>query len=312
MKRDFDFMGRMKIWFAISAVLLTLAALGMGVRGLKLGIEFDKGTSFEIAKAKNMTVESVRDEMKRQGLSHAVIQPINRGSQMLIRTKTLSSSEQIKVKDQLAKKFKVDEKAITIQSVGPAWGEEIRQSAYRALFAAIIGLLVYITIRFDFKMAVGAIAAIFHDLSITAGIYALVGREVNPNTIAALLTILGYSLYDTIVVFHRIKENSAGIGKETYTSMVNRSVNQVFVRSINTAVTTMITVTAILLLGGETLKDFAFALFVGLAASSYSSIFVATPIMTLLKELEAANKTLRRKYGRQEKAARELATAAAK
>lgn len=311
MRFNIDFIGRTKIWFAVSATVIVLGLVGIGVRGLNFGIDFKGGTSFEVKQTKEMTVPALRSELDSLGIDNAIIQPVS-GNQMLVRTQATSAEEQAKVKSEIAERFKVKPSEINVQSVGPGWGKEITNAALRALMIALGGLLVYISLRFEFKMAVAAIAALVHDLLVTAGIYALVGREVNPNTIAALLTILGYSLYDTIVVFHRIKENAPAISKETYSSMVNRSVNQVLIRSINTTMTVILPVTSILLLGGQTLKDFAFALFVGVASGTYSSIFVATPILALWKEREPEYQVMRRKYGSTASKAGKVTAAAVK
>ncbi|MCL5292264.1 MAG: protein translocase subunit SecF [Actinobacteria bacterium] len=301
MNFNIDFIGRIKIWFAISATVILIGMVGLGARGLNFGIDFKGGTSFEVKTSKEVTVAKMREELKRLGIDNAVVQPVS-GNQMLVRTRDISADEQAKVKNDIAQHFGVKPSEINVQSVGPGWGREITNAAVQALVLALAGLLVYISFRFEFKMAVAAIGALVHDILITIGIYALVGREVNPNTIAALLTILGYSLYDTIVVFHRIKENGGTMAKETYSAMVNRSINQVLIRSINTTMTVILPVGAILFLGGETLKDFAFALFIGIASGAYSSIFVATPLLTLWKEREPQNQVLRRKYGAQENA----------
>ena len=310
MKFDIDFIGRTKIWFAISATVILIGLVGLGAKGLNFGIDFKGGTSFEVKMSKPIGVLDARHELKKLGLENAIVQPVGK-NQMLIRTQAIGADEQAKVKRDISDRFGVKPGEINVQSVGPGWGQEITNAALRALAVAIGGLLVYISLRFEFKMAVAAIVALVHDILITIGIYALVGREVNPNTIAALLTILGYSLYDTIVVFHRIKENSAKMAKETYSSMANRSINQVLIRSINTTMTTILPVTAILFLGGETLKDFAFALFIGIASGAYSSIFVATPLLALWKEREPQYQVLRRKYGAKKRSGADDALAAA-
>jgi SecD/SecF fusion protein len=215
----------------------------------------------------------------------------------LIKSKNLSKETQKNVLGVFESNFGIKEVRY-IQSVGPGWGVHVTRAAITALILSLGSLLIYISIRFEYKMAVSAIIALFHDILITIGIYALVGKEVTPNTIAALLTILGYSLYDTIVVFHRILENSTRIGKRTYSVMVNDSINQVLVRSLNTTFTTLLPVIALLSFGGETLKDFAFALFVGVASGAYSSIFTASPILAVWKEKEPKYKSLRKRIER--------------
>ncbi|TET52818.1 MAG: protein translocase subunit SecF, partial [Actinobacteria bacterium] len=201
-----------------------------------------------------------------------------------------------KVVKAISAQYKVEDEQF--EQVGPGWGAEITRRALWALVLSLVGLLIYISFRFEFKMAVAAIVALLHDIAVTIGIYSLVGRDVAPATIAALLTILGYSLYDTIVVFHKVGENTAKIGKESYGSMVNRSLNQVLMRSINTSITSLLPVFAILFFGGETLKDFAFALAIGMISGVYSSLMVASPLLVFWKEKEAYYGNLKRKYAR--------------
>jgi preprotein translocase subunit SecF len=178
---------------------------------------------------------------------------------------------------------------INEQDVGPTWGKTISRKMIIGLVVFLILVTLYISIRFEPKMAVGALVALTHDLIITAGVYALVGREVTPETVIAILTILGYSLYDTVVIFDKVKENAesaALVAKETYSGVVNISLNQTFMRSVNTSLVVLLPIGSLLLFGGQTLKDFAFALFVGVASGTYSSIFVAAPVLALLKERE--------------------------
>lgn len=291
----FDFIGRKRLWFAISGIIILVGLLALIVRGLNFGIEFKGGTSFDLRLRKPAQVREIREAISPLGLGKSVIQPVGRpgDNEVLIRTRALSEGEQARVIETLDNKWGVDRRAVEIQTVGPGWGANVTQAALIALGLSFAALLVYISWRFEFKMAVSALVALFHDLLITVGIYALVGKEVTPNTVAALLSILGYSLYDTIVVFHRVLENSPRIGRRTYSTMINDSINEVFVRSINTSLTTLLPVTALLFLGGEVLRDFAFALFVGITSGAYSSIFTASPILTVWKESEPRYKALR-------------------
>lgn len=291
----FDFIGRKRLWFAISGIIILVGLLALIVRGLNFGIEFKGGTSFDLRLRKSAQVGEIREAISPLGLGKSVIQPVGRpgDNEVLIRTRALSEGEQARVIETLDNKWGVDRRAVEIQTVGPGWGANVTQAALIALGLSFAALLVYISWRFEFKMAVSALVALFHDLLITVGIYALVGKEVTPNTVAALLSILGYSLYDTIVVFHRVLENSPRIGRRTYSTMVNDSINEVFVRSINTSLTTLLPVTALLFLGGEVLRDFAFALFVGITSGAYSSIFTASPILTVWKESEPRYRALR-------------------
>ncbi len=292
---SFDFIGRKWLWFAISGSIMVVGLASFFTRGLQFGIEFRGGTVFDVTFERQVSAGEVRSALQPLGLAGGVIQPAGK-TEMLIRMRGLSKDEQAKVKSVLEKKFGV--RAYNyVQTVGPGWGKNITDAALKALLLSLVAILLYVSFRFEFKMAVAAVLALFHDLVITAGIYSLVGREVTPYTVAAILTILGYSLYDTIVVFDRVRENSARLVKKTYSQMVNESVNQVLARSINTNVSALLPVVALIALGSETLRDFAFALFVGMASSSYSSIFFASPILAAWKEIEPRYRTLREKYG---------------
>lgn len=290
-----DFIGRKTLWFSLSAILIALSIIGIVVRGLHFGIEFTGGTEISWRFEKKVNISEVRKVLSIGGLQNAVVQPSEK-TDFFIRTQRLSTSAQEKATNALKSNLGGDQ--LSIQSVGAAWGQQITNSAVLALILSMAALLAYISIRFEFKMAVSAIIALVHDILITLGIYALSGKEITPSTIAALLTILGYSLYDTIVVFHRILENSNRLIKKPYSDVVNDSVNEVLVRSINTSVTTLLPVVALLTIGGETLKDFAFALFVGIASGTYSSIFTASPILAIWKEREPKYIALRKRLAK--------------
>ena len=308
---NFDFLGKKNIWFAVSGVMIALSLIGMLVIGFNYSIDFKGGSSSEVKFKKAVSVEDVRSVLKERGLGDSKIQPIEniigtdagsltsttKGSMMLLRTTELSTEKETELFKALDTEFGVADRQT--KTVDASWGKLITERAIYAFVAALILLLVFITVRYEFKMSVAAILALFHDIIITAGVYALVGREVNPNMIAALITILGYSLYDTIVVFHRIKENSTNIVRTTYEAMANKSINQVFMRSINTSLTTLLPIIAILFFGGETLKDFAFALMVGTIAGTYSSIFFAAPLFVVWKEAEPYYRNLKNKYGKE-------------
>jgi SecD/SecF fusion protein len=308
---NIDFMGRKMIWLALSATIILISILGIAVRGFNYSIDFKGGSASDVKFEKVVSVDEIRKIMNDQGFHDSKIQPVEKnigsdigakssardGSRMLIRTKGMTTTQQQKVFGALDKKFGVVDRQT--RTVDASWGSTITERAIYALITAMVLLLIFIAVRYEFKMSVAAVLALFHDLIVTAGVYALLAREVNPNMIAALLTILGFSLYDTIVVFNRIKENSTSIVRTTYSAMANRSINQVFMRSINTSLVTLLPVVSILLLGGETLKDFAFALMVGTIAGTYSSIFFASPIFVIWKEAEPYYKTLKKKYGKE-------------
>jgi preprotein translocase subunit SecF len=213
-----------------------------------------------------------------------------------VKSKALGGNERARLLAQLATQAGVGTADINIQDVGPTWGAQISQKAVQGLIIFLVLVTVYIAFRFEWKMALAAQTALLHDLIITAGIYALVGREVTPATVIAILTILGYSLYDTVVIFDRVKENTESIAlvaKDGYSNVVNLSLNETLMRSVNTSLVVLLPIASLLLFGGDTLKDFAFALFVGVASGTYSSIFIASPVLALLKEREPRYQQIR-------------------
>lgn len=292
----FDFMGNKKYFFAVSGVLILAGLIGFIAVGLKFGIEFQGGTVMDLTMDKAFTAAQVRAVLAKQGEGDAVVQPVEGTKSVLIRSRKLEPAKVAGVVTALDKQFGVAVQN-NIQTVGPGWGANVTNAAITALSVSLLALITYISLRFEYKMALTAVLAIIHDVILTIGIYVLAGREITPNTLAALLTILGYSLYDTIVVFHRIKENTAHIGKETFQHMATESINQVFIRSMNTTITTLIPILTLLFFGGDTLRDFAFALAVGLASGAYSSVGIAAPVYAIWKETEPKFAALKRKYG---------------
>jgi preprotein translocase subunit SecF len=236
--------------------------------------------------------------------SQNIIQLIG-DNKVRVQTEPLSNVQQNAVQDQLAQKFNVSIESIDSQIIGPSWGKEITRKALYGLFGFLIVVMLYLAMTFEPKMAISAIIAVLHDVFITVGIYALVGFEVTPATVIGFLTILGYSLYDTVVVFDKVHENTKSIvssGKSTYTQAANLAVNQTLVRSFNTSLIALLPVGSILfvgagLLGAGTLKDLSLALFIGLATGTYSSIFIATPILAVLREREPAMRALAKRVG---------------
>lgn len=292
----FDFIGKKNYWFILSGVVILVGIISLFLRGLNYGLEFKGGVFFDLAFEKEVKIEEVRKSLDQLGLGNSVIQLVGE-KEVLIRTRPLVKNEQKKVVEKLQNnlgKLEIRD----LKSVSASWGKEITRASVTALLLSLAGILIFVSFKFEFKMAVSAIIALVHDLLVVIGVYSLAGKELTPATVAAVLTILGYSLYDTIVIFHRIQENSKSIGRRTYGMMVNDSINQVLVRSINTSLTSILPVVSILIFGGETLKDFAFALFVGLVSGAYSSIFTASPILVILKETEPLYKNLKKKYGK--------------
>lgn len=303
---DIDFIGRSKVWLAVSAVVLGVSLVGVLVVRLDLGLEFEGGTALEVPLQRDASVEDIRDALGPAGLATASVQVssdrVTGRRQALVRTETTDPQTIDGAKRALAEVAGAPTPDdVSLTSVGPTWGRQISTKMLRALIVFLVLVVAYISFRFEPKMAVGALAAMFHDLLATAGIYALIGFEVSPATVIALLTLLGYSLYDTVVVFDRVGENAETLTARTgttYSDMVNRSVNQVLMRSINTSLTGLLPVGGLLfvgafLLGAQTLKDLALALFVGTAVSTYSSIFVAAPLLAWLKEREPRYRQLR-------------------
>jgi len=295
MRRPYiDFMGKRMWLFSFSGVVLLIALGSLVFRPLNLGIEFKGGTVITLTNVSGATIEQVRSAASAAGIPGAAVQTTERG--FIVRsteTKTVSAEAQAAA---MAATLKVASTDRQVSTIGPEWGSNVTNASLLALAVSIIAILAYISIRFEYKMAVTGVIALLHDAAITLGIYALLGREVTPNTVAALLTILGYSLYDTIVVFHRIRENTQNLSKKTFMDMANDSLNQVLVRWINTGLSSLIPVICLLLFGGETLRDFAFALTVGLLSGAYSSVAVASPLYAMWKEREPRYMALRKKF----------------
>jgi preprotein translocase subunit SecF len=295
---SYDFVGKRRRWYAISAVILILAIGGFAFRGLNLGIEFKGGAEFLI-QTSTATVEQTREAVEAAGVVDPIVTQAGT-QQMRVQTLDLTGVESQKVVESLSSKLGVPTTAISVQLVGPSWGGEITTKALQGLVLFLIAVTIFLSLYFEWRMAVAALVALLHDLVITIGIYALSGFEVTPATVIGVLTILGFSLYDTVVVFDKVKENTHGItsgNRSTYSEAANLALNQTLVRSINTSIVALLPVTAILVigvgfLGAGTLKDLALALFIGTLAGTYSSIFIATPLLAQLKEREPAMKAL--------------------
>lgn len=297
-KTMIDFMGKRNWFFAVSTIVIVIGLVSLFTRGLVFGIEFQGGTVMTFEAQSGITTENIRGSLDKAGVAdarNATIQTTQDGA-FLVRT---TESDPIKAADAfraVVDDLKLPAQDVTVTTIGPGWGKSVTNSALLALAISIIAILIYISLRFEYKMSATAVLALVHDTLIVLGVYSLFGREVTPNTMAALLSILGYSLYDTIVVFHRIRENSRNLQKQTFMQMANESINQVFMRSINTSLTSVIPVMCLFFFGGETLKDFAFALMIGMISGAYSSIGVASPLYALWKEREPKFQALKKKY----------------
>jgi SecD/SecF fusion protein len=294
-KWTFDFMGASRWFFSLSGCILLIGALAIGGKGLNLGIDFKSGTRIQTAFVKSVNEAQIRSAMSAAGYSSAEIQKFSSkgvgGQGFQISLKKLKPEEVQKVKAALDAKFgsgplSPGTKNFSNTSIGPTFGQTVAKSAIIAIIASLLVISAYIALRFEWKYAIPVLIALMHDLLITAGVYSLTGREVTTATVAALLTILGYSLYDTIIVFDRVRENVPRMPRAAFSQIVNRSMSEVLTRSLATSFCTLLPVLSLLLFGGATLKDFAFALLVGIASGAYSSIFIASPVLTHWKERE--------------------------
>jgi preprotein translocase subunit SecF len=323
---SFDFVGRWKQWFAISAVVILVGLISLGTRGLNFSIDFKGGTVWEVP-----STASVSDARSAVG---SAVSGFNQAT-IVILTNTETGQRTVKVEapakftgdtvqvqkvtDALAKMADVSPNDVQLNDIGPSWGANITDKAVKAVIIFLIVVSGYIWLRFEGKMAVAALVALIHDILITIGIYSLSGFQVSPDTVIAFLTVLGYSLYDTIVVFDRIQENTRGLAstnRMTYSDTVNLSINQVLARSLNTSLVAILPILSILvvgawILGASALQDFGLALFIGLTTGAYSSLFIASPVLALLKEREPRYAEIRRRLANAASPGRRLTPAAA-
>jgi SecD/SecF fusion protein len=286
----FDFMGKSRWFFSFSGVILAVGAIAIATLGINFGIDFESGTRITTPLERQASVDDVRGTLEPLGYGDAEIQEVDDpelGDNVVqINVAQLEPEQVTEVERTLNEEFGVDSDAFSANSIGPTFGEQIARSAVIAVICSLILIGLYITIRFEWKFAVPVLIALAHDLLITAGVYALFDREVTSATVAALLTILGYSLYDTIIVFDRLRENVPRMPRATFSQIANRSMSEVFTRSLATSFSTLMPIGALMFFGGETLRDFAFALLVGVFSGAYSSIFIATPVLVEWKERE--------------------------
>ena len=286
-----DFVGNRKRWFTISAVALLIALGALGVRQLNLGIDFVGGLALQTPNPAGAEIEDVRSVLEGVGITDATIQFLDDGEAVRITTRELDSAVEDAAVEAVVDVTASPRAEMSIDAVGPTFGELIAQRALIALGVFLGAVVLFISWRLEFKMAVAGLAALFHDMLITIGVYALTRFQVTPATVVAVLVVLGYSLYDTVVVFDKVEELVLVDEEDTYSGIVNRAMNSVLARSLATSLTSLLPVGSILfigaiILGAPTLRDFALALFVGIAAGTYSSIFVASPILATWKEKE--------------------------
>jgi preprotein translocase subunit SecF len=294
-----DYIGKRRRWYAFSGLLVIVSIAALSLQGLHLGIEFKGGSSYTITKPGG-TIAQAESALDSAGITgERIIQQVG-NDKIRVQTGSLTTEDSNAVQDSLAATFAISLDSIDTQIIGPSWGKEITRKALYALVGFLIVVVLYLAMTFEPKMALAAIIAVVHDVFITIGIYALIGFDVTPATVIGFLTILGYSLYDTVVVFDRVQENVKSItstSKMTYSQAANLAVNQTVVRSINTTIVALLPVGCILfvgagLLGAGTLKDISLALFIGLTTGAYSSIFIATPLLASMREREPAMQAL--------------------
>ncbi|MCZ6519131.1 MAG: protein translocase subunit SecF [Actinobacteria bacterium] len=288
---EIDFVGNRKRWFTISAVLLVIALGSLGVRQLNLGIEFVGGLGMQAPNPAGADVSEIRDALEAVGVEDATIQLLDDGDAVRVATPVLDQASENEAAAAFASVTGSDRADISIEAVGPSFGALVARRALIALGVFLGAVVLFISWRLEFKMAAAGLVALFHDLLITLGVYALTGFPVTPATVVAILVILGYSLYDTVVVFDKVEELVEIEEKKSYSEIVNEAMNSVLARSLVTSLTSLLPVGSILfvgsfILGASTLRDFALALFVGIAAGTYSSIFVAAPLLAIWKERE--------------------------
>ncbi|MHB1518546.1 MAG: protein translocase subunit SecF [Acidimicrobiales bacterium] len=308
----FDFIGNRRWWFTASILVILIGILSIGVRGFNWSIDFKGGQSWEVS-SPTLTVARATSAVEAAGLGQPTVvqftNQLNHTRQIEVtanlngKSPTQRTTIGNQVQDALARAAHTSIEQVSINDVGASWGSQVTARAIEALIVFFIAVTLYISVRFEFKMAVAAIIAVIHDILVTAGIYSLTGFQVTPDTVVAVLTVLGYSLYDTVVVFDRIRENSNGLGASgriTYSEMVNLSMNQTLARSINTSLVAIMPVLSVLVvgalfLGAISLENFGLALVIGLTSGAYSSIFIASPLLSMMKEREPRYVTIRQR-----------------
>jgi preprotein translocase subunit SecF len=319
-----EFVSRQRLWYSISGAILAISVIAVAVFGLNFSVDFKGGSVYQFP-AGNATISQVRQAVSASGGGQdAIVQkitPLGGGtSKWQVQTRPLTVQQQNSVQSALSRQFGVPQNQISQTSIGASWGSQISKKAAEALIAFIVVIVIYLSIAFEWKMAVAALIALAHDIVITIGVYALAHFEVSPASVIGLLTILGYSLYDTVVVFDKVRENTAGLlasSRSTYSQAANQALNQTLVRSINTSLIALLPVAAILFIGagflgaGE-LKDLALVLFVGMLSGTYSSICIATPVLADLKEREPQYKALAKRVQLRASGGRAAKRAAAK
>ncbi|MBO0834921.1 MAG: protein translocase subunit SecF [Actinobacteria bacterium] len=308
-----DFVGRRKLWYMISGCILVISIIALLVRGLAFSVEFKGGSLFNVPASAQVTQTSLSQVVENNGGTNPTVTEVKpfasrQQPSWQVQTSQLSPNKSLQIKSAIENRFNISSNDVSITTVGSSWGSQVTTKAIEALIAFLIVVVIYLAMAFEWRMAASAFVALAHDIVITIGVYALTGFQVSPATVIGLLTILGYSLYDTVVVFDKVRENTAsilGTRKSNYSQAANLALNQTLVRSINTSLTALLPVTAILivgslLLGNGELKDLSLVLFVGMLSGTYSSIFIATPVLADLKERQPQYKQLARQIALKE------------
>jgi SecD/SecF fusion protein len=284
-----DIVGKRRLWFTLAAVALAIAVGSIVLKGLNLGIDFRGGSQVGFETPRPVSVADVRGQLAELGRADAVVQgrgePVGRGYEAFqIRTESLSASEQSALSAALERELGAE--SIGIRNVSGSFSEQILRGAILAIVVSLILIVIYVTVRFEFKFALPIFRALFYDVTIAMGVYSLVGWEVTAATVAAILTILGYSMYDTIIIFDRVRENIPLMRRSSFAAIANQSLWETIRRSLATSFITLLPIASLILFGGDTLKEFAFALLIGIGSGAYSTIFIATPFLATLKERE--------------------------
>lgn len=302
-----DFVGRSRLFLLITVGLLVVSGLALGVRGLNFSIEFTGGSAFtEEGATRDFTAADIESALADLGVEGAIVQIVDGGDGALVSTPAISEVEGVDDLEVAAAIEEVTGGSVSTSSIGPRWGDAVTEQALRGLIIFLVLVVVYIALRFEWRMAAAALVTLAHDLALTVGLYALAGFVVSPSTVIAVLTILGYSLYDTVVVFDRVREDSerlTSVSTVSYGEVANSALNNVLVRSLSTSITSILPVASLLLiganlLGASTLADLALALFIGMSVGTYSSIVVATPFLVWLKEKEPKYAELKERSAR--------------
>lgn len=301
---EIDFIGRWKLWFALSGAVMLIGVVGLVTSGLNLGIDFEGGVSWE-APLGTGSEQDLREAVEGTGLAEVEVQTLGSvsGEVLRVQAEEVTDEQRDEVLEAIVEETGAAEDDISFNEVGPSWGDEISEKALRALVVFLVLVSIYIAVRFEWKMALATLTALFHDICVTVGVYAVLGLTVTPATVIAFLTILGYSIYDGIVVFDRVDENAKKLAARAdvpYSTMVNDSMNQVLMRTLNTSITALLPILSLLIigsliLGATTLEEFALALLIGLLSGAYSSIFIASPVFALIKEREEKWTSVRRR-----------------